>query len=128
MTMRIILMLVAVAVPVLMGLACHACRGDRPARFGPTVDRILSRSCGAARGLVAAWMLIGFWAFFLSRPSSPWVMVLGVSGLMFGSLFGMTVSLLECFEGRPKPKAKPSRRFALKGPLWDAELDCGNGR
>jgi hypothetical protein len=123
MTMRILLMLMAATVPVLMGIASHACRDGRLARFGPPIGRILSRSFAATHFLVGAWMLFGIWALFLSRPSSPWLMVWGVAGLMFGSLFGMTVSLLECFEGRPKPKAKPSRRLALKGPLWDAELD-----
>jgi hypothetical protein len=123
MTMRILLMLMFVAVPVLLGFACHACRGDRPARFGPPIGRILSCSIAATDFLVGAWMLFGIWAFFLSRPSSPWLGVWGVAGLMFFPLIGLTVSLLECFEGRPKPKAKPSRRLALKGPLWDAELD-----
>ena len=121
MTVRILLMLAA-AVPVLLGFASHACRGARPMRFGPAIGPILSRSHAAACFLVGAWMLFGIRAF-LSVPTSPRVMVVGLGGLMFGSLFGLTASLLEWLEDRPGRKVKPSSRLASKGPLWDADLD-----
>ena len=127
MPIRIILMLMAVAVPVLLGFASHAYRSGRLARFVPAVDGFPSRFCAVAHGLIGAWMLFGMWVVFRPPYSSSWTLILGLAGLLFGSFFQLTVSLLECFEGRSKPRVKPSGRLASNGPLWDAELDHGRG-
>ena len=119
MAMRIVLMLAAGAVPVLLGIACHICDGDRLARFGPAIGRLVV----ATRLLIGVWMMFGLCMFLKPDPSSPWITVLGVTGLMFGSLFGMTASLLEWLGSPPKPRAKESRPLASNGPLWDFDLD-----
>jgi hypothetical protein len=123
MSSRILLMLAAAAVPILLGFACQGLLKRGPARFESATGRFLSYAVAATCGLISAWMLFGIWGVILSPSSSPWVMVVGLAGLMFGSLFGLTVSSLEWHASRPKPPGKVARRLASKGPLWDAELD-----
>jgi len=123
-TTKILLMLAFVTIPTLLGFACHAYREDHLARFNPAIGRFVSRLVVAISVLVLAWYFFGWCVVFVFLSRSPaWVGVLGLAGLMFGSLFAMTVGLLGYFEGRPKSRAKPARRLASNGPLWDAELD-----
>jgi hypothetical protein len=124
MAMRIILMLAAGAVPVLLGIACHACREERRARFDPTTGRWVARLVVTTRWLVLAWGGFGWWAVFLSpRPWSPSVLIPGLAGLLFACCFNVPIFLGEWLASRPKPRIKPSRHLASNGPLWDAELD-----
>ncbi len=123
MTTKIILMLIFVAVPTLLGIACGTYREEGLARFDPAIGRFMSRLLIATLGLVLAWGCFGLWAVFLSRSPPAWVLVSGLAGVLFGCFFGLPIYVLEWLESRPKPRAKPTRRLASKGPLWDAELD-----
>jgi hypothetical protein len=126
MTTRIIILLAfgaAMTVPVILGFVCHAYREDRLARFNPAMGHFVSHIVAATNGFIAAWMLFGIWFVFSPRFSSPWVVILGVVGLILGSLFGLTTSMLEWHANRAKKPGMASRQFASKGPLWDAELD-----
>jgi hypothetical protein len=109
--MKIILMLAFVAVATLLGIACHAYREDRPARFNPTLGRFVSCFLIAIHRLIVVWICFGLWAVFLTRSPSAWVLVLGLAGLMFGCFFGLPIFLLELLASRPKPQAAPPARL-----------------
>jgi hypothetical protein len=123
MTIKIILLLAFVAIPVLLGFTCHACREDRLTQFDPARRRIVSRLVATTRGLVLAWMLFGLGFGFPPRFSSPWLVILSLAGIGFGATFCLTDSLLDWLAGRTKSPARATVRLASKGPLWDAELD-----